>query len=219
MEQGVSGRLSLNQFKVTSIERERHEEFVEVGEIQITIEGQWIVGIGTIELEGIKIHTAIIEDDAVVGQPEVYVIRNGKEVDILGQQSAIEEEGTHRSCYLHATSHFSLETQQLVGHKRREHIHRHIQKGKVGIKCPFPFSIIGAIQLQDIPIVITDGRINHMTCIALWHIGETRGHITHVHAFISKSICIHDTLHHVVVPLVNIGGIHIQHTVHLRKSW
>jgi hypothetical protein len=100
MEQGVSGRLSLNQFKVTSIERERHEEFVEVGEIQITIEGQWIGGIGTIELEGIKIHTAIIEDDAVVGQPEVYVIRNGKEVDILGQQSAIEEEGAHGSCDL-----------------------------------------------------------------------------------------------------------------------
>ena len=133
---------------------------------------------------------------------------------ILWQQSAIEEQGTHRTCNLHATSHCALETYNLIGHERRKHLHRNIQEGQVSIQCPLPFCIIRTIQHQNIPFIIGKRGINIMTSIALWHIGETGGKFPHHHAFIGKAFGIHRAFHHEILTLVNIGGIHIQPTAH-----
>ena len=57
-----------------------------------------------------------------------------------------------------------------------------------------------------------------MARLPLRHVGEPRREVSHPHSLISKMFGIQGTLHHEVLPLVNIGGIYIQHTVHRWKS-
>ena len=114
IEQRPVAWLCFYQFEVTSVERKRHENFVEIGEIHMTIQRERI-GVSPIELEVIEVNAAVVENDTIVCQGKVDVIRLGEEVNILWQQSTIEEKATHRSRHLDVASHCPLEAHQLAG--------------------------------------------------------------------------------------------------------